>query len=183
MAGRVRVYIAMSLDGFIAGPNEELDWLGDPSPDAALPEGVLGFETFMRDVGAMLMGRATYDVVTKLSSTWFYGEVAVLVPTHRPLEPVVPTVRAVSGAIDRLIDEALVVANGKDVYVDGGTVVRAALEAGRVDELVVTVAPVVLGSGKPLFAGLSRRVALDVLSHCDYGRGMLQLTLRPASRR
>ncbi|MBN8617222.1 MAG: dihydrofolate reductase family protein [Deltaproteobacteria bacterium] len=121
--------------------------------------------------------------MTKLSSTWFYGEVPVLVPTHRPLEPVVPTVRAVSGAIDRLIDEALVVANGKDVYVDGGTVVRAALEAGRVDELVVTVAPVVLGSGKPLFAGLSRRVALDVLSHRDYGRGMLQLTLRPASRR
>jgi dihydrofolate reductase len=172
----------MSLDGFIAGPNDELDWLGDPSPDAVLPEGVLGFETFMRDVGAMLMGRATYDVVTKLGPTWFYGEVPVLVPTHRPLEPVVPTVRAAQGTIDRLIDEALALASGKDVYVDGGTLVRAALEAGRVDELVVTVVPIVLGAGKPLFAGLSRRVALEVISHRDYGRGMIQLTLRPAKQ-
>jgi dihydrofolate reductase len=172
----------MSLDGFIAGPNDELDWLGDPSPDAVLPEGVLGFETFMRDVGAMLMGRATYDVVTKLGPTWFYGEVPVLVPTHRPLEPVVPTVRAAQGTIDRLIDEALALASGKDVYVDGGTLVRAALEAGRVDELVVTVVPIVLGAGKPLFAGLARRVALEVISHRDYGRGMLQLTLRPAKQ-
>lgn len=178
MAGRVRVYIAMSLDGFIAGPNDELDWLGDPSPDGDLPEGVLGFQGFLDQVGAMVMGRRTYDVVAGFDG-WFYGDLPILVPTSRPLEPVRPTVRAVSGTIDGVLDEALSVAGGRDVYVDGGQLVRAALDAGRVDELVVTVVPVVLGAGLPLFAGVTRRHALRFVSHRDYGNGMLQLVLAP----
>lgn len=176
------MYIATSLDGFIAGPNDELDWLPDPSPDAVLPEGALGFEAFMKDIGAMLMGRATYDAVRRMGGPWFYGETPVLVATHRPLDPVVSTVRAVGGEIDALVDEALRVADGKDVYIDGGATIRAALDAGRVDDLVITVIPVVLGAGKPLFAGASRRCAMEVVSHCDYGGGMVQLHLRPRSR-
>lgn len=179
MAGRVRVYIATSLDGFIAGPDDELDWLPQPSPDATLPDGALGFDAFMKDVGAMLMGRATYDVVRRMSDAWFYGETPVLVATHRPLEGAPPGVRAVSGDIGALLDEALRVAAGRDVYVDGGATIRAALDAGRVDDVVVTVAPVVLGAGKSLFAGASRRCAMEVLSHRDYGGGMVQLHMRP----
>jgi dihydrofolate reductase len=178
MAGRVRVYIAASLDGFIAGPDDALDWLPTPSPDEALPEGVLGFEAFMRDVGAMLMGRRTYDVVRGLGA-WPYGDTPVLVATHRPLEPAAPTVRAVQGEITALLDEALRVADGRDVYVDGGATLRAAMDAGRVDDLVITVAPVVLGAGTPLFAGVTRPHRLEILSHRDYGAGMVQLHVRP----
>ncbi len=179
MAGRIRVYIATSLDGFIAGPGDELDWLPSPSPDAALPEGALGFEAFLRDIGAMLMGRNTYDVVRGFGDAWFYGDVPVLVATRRPLDPARPTVRAVQGDIDALLDEALRVADGRDVYVDGGATIRAALDAGRVDELVITVVPVVLGAGKPLFAGASRRHPMEIVSHHDYGGGMVQLRARP----
>jgi dihydrofolate reductase len=179
VSGKVRVYIAMSLDGFIAGPNDELDWLGDPTPDGELPAGVLGFDAFMADVGAMVMGRRTYDAVRGMGPAWFYGDTPVLVATHRPLAGDLPTVRAVSGDIGALLDEALTVAAGKDVYVDGGATIRAAMEAGRVDDLVVTVVPTVLGAGKPLFAGLSRRYPLEILSHRDYGRGMVQLRARP----
>jgi dihydrofolate reductase len=179
MAGRVRVYIAMSIDGFIAGPNDELDWLGDPSADATLPEGVLGFEAFLAQIGCMVMGRRTWDVVSGFDG-WFYGELPILVPTSRPLQPGRATVRATSGPIDAVLDEALAIAAGKDVYVDGGHVVRAALDAGRVDELVITMAPVVLGAGLPLFAGVTRRHAMQLVSHRDYGRGMLQLVLRPS---
>ncbi|MFO0626957.1 MAG: dihydrofolate reductase family protein [Polyangiales bacterium] len=178
MAGRVRVFIASSLDGFIAGPDDALDWLPNPSPDHALPEGVLGFEDFLRDVGAMLMGRRTYDVVQTLGA-WPYGELPVLVVTHRPLTPVAPTVRAVAGDIHALLDEALRVADGRDVYVDGGGIVRAAMDAGRVDDLVITLAPVVLGAGVPLFAGVARPHRLEILSHRDYGGGMVQLHARP----
>lgn len=179
MAGRIRVYIATSLDGFIAGPDDELDWLPHPSPDAVLPDDVLGFEAFMKDIGAMLMGRRTYDVVRRLGDAWFYGETPVLVATHRPLDGAVATARAVAGDIDALLDEALRVAGGRDVYVDGGATIRAALDAGRVDDVVITVVPVMLGAGKALFAGASRRCAMEIVSHRDYGAGMMQLRLRP----
>jgi dihydrofolate reductase len=179
MAGKIRVYIATSLDGFIAGPDDELDWLPNPTPDAVLPEGILGFEAFLAEVGAMVMGRNTYDVVRALGPTWYYGDVPVLVATHRPLASDVPSVRAVSGDIDALLDEALALADGADVYVDGGATIRAALDAGRVDDLVITVVPVALGAGKPLFAGLARRCPLELLSHTDYGGGLVQLHLRP----
>lgn len=182
MAGLVRVYIATSLDGFIAGPNDELDWLPDPTPDVALPEGVLGFSAFMREVGAMLMGRNTYDAVRRLSAEWFYGDTPVLVATHRPLDGDIPSARAVRGDIGDLLDEALRVAGGRDVYVDGGATVRAALDARRVDDIVITVVPVVLGAGKPLFAGAARRCPMEIVSHRDYGGGMMQLHARPTRR-
>lgn len=172
------MYIATSLDGFIAGPDDALDWLPNPSPDETLPEGVLGFDAFMRDVGAMLMGRRTHDVVAALGH-WPYGDTPVLVATHRPLDPAAPTVRPVQGEITALLDDALRAAEGRDVYVDGGATIRAAMDAGRVDDLVITVAPVVLGAGRPLFAGLTRRHDLEILSHRDYGAGMVQLHARP----
>ena len=178
MAGRIRVYLGTSFDGFIAGPNDELDWLGDPTPDRELPEGVLGFEAFLAQVGAMVMGRRTYEVVAAMGG-WFYGEVPILVPTHRPLVPKKPTVRAVSGTIDEILDQALAVAGGKDVYVDGGETVREALDAKRVDELVVTVIPILLGQGIPLFQGLKSRHPLEIVSHRDYGSRAVQFTLRP----
>ncbi|MBP6630309.1 MAG: dihydrofolate reductase [Kofleriaceae bacterium] len=179
MSQRIRGYLATSFDGFIAGPNHELDWLGAPPGDRSLPAGVLGFEAFMAEVGAMVMGRTTYDVVEAMAQ-WVYGEVPVLVATHRPLAPKVATVRAVAGPIDQLLDQALTLAGGKDVYVDGGATLRAALDAGRVDEIVVTVIPILLGRGIPLFAGLSKRRPLQIVYHRDFGGGAVQMLVRPS---
>lgn len=168
---RVRVFLAVSVDGFIAGPDDDLSWL--PTEDQPGP-GAIDFTAFLADVGSMLMGRRTYDVVAGFDSPWAYGEIPVLVPTHRPLEPVVPTVEAVSGPIDALIDTALHRAGGKDVYVDGGALVRAALAADRVDELILTTVPVLLGGGIPLFDTLPRRVPLELAPPTLYG-SMVQL--------
>lgn len=179
MAGRVRVYIATSLDGFIAGPADELDWLPGPSPDAVLPPEVLGFDTFMSQVGAMVMGRRTLEVVLGMEGDWFYGSTPILVPTHRPLQTRISTVRPASGSIESILDEALALAGGKDVYVDGGTVIRSALDAGRIDHLVVTMIPVILGRGIPLFAGAEKRHAMEILSLVSYGGGMAQIQFQP----
>jgi len=180
MGARVRVYIATSADGFIAGPNDELDWLPGPDPDAVMPEGFQHFGPFLAEVGAMLMGRRTWDVVQAMPD-WYYGDLPVLVATSRPFRSERPTVRSATGDIDALLDEALAVAGGKDVYVDGGATIRAALEAGRVDDLVVTTIPVLLGKGIPLFAGLRRQVQLRVVSHVSDAEGrMLQVRYRPA---
>jgi dihydrofolate reductase len=187
---RVRVYLACSLDGFLAGPGDDLGWLDEPDggadgvdageDDRRGPDtGALGFEDFLADVGALLMGRRTYEVVAGFEAPWPYGARPVLVATHRPLEPVVPQVRAVAGDIGALLAEARRVAAGGDVYLDGGALIRQAVDAGAVDEYVLTLAPVILGAGVPLFAGVAQRRRLALVAHHRYGRDMVQLLLRP----
>lgn len=181
MPGRVRVFIACSLDGFIAGPGGDLSWLPQPDPDAPPDDADdAGYGAFMDDVGALLMGRATVDAVIGFGVPWPYGDKPVLVATRRPLDPPAPTVRVVSGDIDTLLDQALEAAGGKDVYVDGGAMIRQALDAGRVDHLIVSMVPVVLGSGAPLFAGVAQRHAFTVESQRSIMGGMVQLALTPA---
>jgi dihydrofolate reductase len=168
---RVRVFIASSLDGFIAGPNDELDWL--PAHGAGAED---TFTPFMKEIGALLMGRRTYDVVCGFEGAWPYGDTPVLVATQRPLTAKVPSVRAVSGTTEELITQAIHAAAGRDVYIDGGALIRAALDANLIDEIVVTVIPVVLGQGLPLFAGVRARHPLTLLNSRPIGAGMVQLT-------
>lgn len=184
MPPRVRVYIASSLDGFIAGPNDDLSWLtgpeaanqgGETDPDA------LTFEAFIADVGALLMGRGTFDVVRGMD-WWGYGDRPVLVATHRELGAGArDTVRAVSGSIEEMVALAQEAAGGKDVYVDGGDLIRQAAEADLIDDLTITLAPIALGGGHPLFAGMARRYALEIVSHHTFDGGMVQIRARPAA--
>ena len=148
MASGVRVFIATSRDGFIAGPGDDLSWL----PDGHAGEDY-GYEAFMAGVGAILMGRRTYDVVEGFGTGWPYGDTPVLVATARPLDPIEPTVRAVSGSAEEMLVEARAAAGEGDVYLDGGRLIQHLLGAGLIDEVVVTVIPVERGEGLPLLAG------------------------------
>lgn len=172
--GRVRVFIACSLDGFIAGPNDDLSWLPGPSADTT----DYGYSDFMREVGALLMGRNTYRVVEGFDGPWPYGDCPVLVATRRPLTPKAPTVRAVLGPITDLVAQARATAGDKDVYLDGGDLIRQGLDAGLVDELIVSIVPTILGAGAPLFAGVHGRHALTLVSSHAFASGLVQLTLR-----
>jgi len=187
--GRVRVYIASSLDGFIAGPHDDIAWLDAPRPAwapmaappwASTAPDAVGYDEFMADVGAILMGRRTYDVVAAMDVEWPYGDVPVIVATGRPLEPEAPSVTTASAPIDNLVAEAREAARGKDVYVDGGSIIRQALDAGLIDELIVTLHPTLLGAGHPLFAGVESRHHITVRDVRRYGDGLVQLTLTPA---
>lgn len=173
---KVRVYLACSLDGYIAGPDNDLSWLAPPDPPPTGPTEALEFGDFMAQVGVMLMGRTTHDVVAGFGD-WPYGETPVLVATRRPLAPAAETVQAVHGDIDALIAQAKDLAGGKDLYLDGGALVRQALDAGLVDELVLTWVPIVLGGGVPLFEGVQRQ-NFEIVSQHRYHR-MAQMTLRP----
>ncbi len=184
---RIRVYIACSLDGFIAGPGDDLSWLPGAQPDGDANDGpgpkrdagAVGFEEFMSDVGALLMGRRTYDVAVSCEGAWPYGERPVLVATHRPLESTGHDVRAVSGDISTLIAQAQMAAGKKDVYLDGGDLIRQAMDANVIDDLIVTMVPVVLGEGHSLFAGVTKRHTLEFVGHHGIGDGMVQLHCRP----
>jgi dihydrofolate reductase len=174
MAGRVRVFIACSLDGFIAGPQDDLSWLPEP-----LTGDDRGFGAFLESVGALLMGRATYRVVEAFPGPWPYGDLPVFVATSNPLTPAAPTVRAVAGAPAELLAQVREVGGG-DVYLDGGTLIRSFLDAGLVDELTVTLIPVILGAGAPLFAGVTRRRTLRLVAERRWDDGVVQLTYVPA---
>ncbi len=181
--GRVRVYIACSVDGFIAAEDGDLSWLpggvGGPSvdPDAPTDPGALHYEDFIKDVGVLLMGRGCFDTVAAMEA-WPYA-CPVLVATHRALDGLPEGVRGIHGAPHELLREAHAVARGKDIYLDGGQMIGQFLDSGLIDELVVTQIPVVLGAGRPLFANLQRRHRLQLVGHHRYFGSMLQLHFRP----
>jgi dihydrofolate reductase len=176
MAGQFRVYSACSLDGFLAGENDDLSWL--PGPEDGEPvavEGVVTYEAFMADVGVILMGRRTFDVVRGFGE-WPYGQMPVRVLTHRALPEDVPdSVCAIAGELSDVLATALSVANGSDVYVDGGSLIRQVMDAGRIDEWILTVVPTFLGRGIPVYGG-EQRHELECVGQVRYGR-MVQLRL------
>jgi dihydrofolate reductase len=131
-----RVFIATSRDGFIAGRDDDLSWL----PDGHAGEDY-GYEAFMAETGAIIMGRRTYDVVEGFGIDWPYGETPVFVATSRPLETDEPTVRSVRGTPAEILACVHEVTDG-GVYVDGGDVIRQFLDAGLINEATITVVPV-----------------------------------------
>jgi len=174
---KLRVYMACSLDGFTAGPEHDLAWLeenygrpGDPEPDA----GALRFDAFLSQVGALLMGRTTYDVVGGMD-VWPYQDRPVVVATSRPLSFARPTVESASGKIEALVERAKTLAAGKDVYIDGGNLIRQALEASLVDEITLTIVPVLLGQGTRLFDTQSLRTKLHFVAHHTFENGLVQI--------
>lgn len=175
LAGRVRVFLALSLDGFIAGEKDDLGWL--PEPAEGIGDG--GFSTFLEEVGALLMGRRTYDVVSRFEGPSPYGERPILVATHRTLDHPLPTARPVSGSIEQLVALGLTEAQGQDLYLDGGDLVRQAAEVSLVDEFCLTLIPIILGKGISLFHGLGRQRKLELLNRQDLPGGIVQLTYRP----
>jgi len=169
-----------SFDGFIAGPEHDISWLdenysadGDLDPDPKL----LTFKKFMSEVGALLMGRSTYGIVEKFGQ-WHYGETPVLVATHRPLTPMADTIQTAAGPIEELVAKAKQMAGGKDVYLDGGDLVRQALNAELVDEITTTFLPVLLGKGVRLFDNLAMRTKLQFVAHHAHEGGFLQVIAR-----
>lgn len=151
---RFRYYTATTLDGFLADDDDSLDWLFVQDIDEAGP---FNIEAFMADVGALVMGSTTYRwVVDHLAETgepWPYDQ-PTFVFTHHPTEPAADTVRFVSGAPADLRVALLDAAAGRDVWVVGGGGLAAEFaDAAMLDEVIVSIAPVTLGSGRPLFGG------------------------------
>ena len=143
----VCVFLAVSLDGYIAGPADDLSWLERYSTDA--PEDT-GLTELMNRADALVIGRRTFDIVARFDS-WPYEGHRVIVLTHRPLDTDHP-VESFSGSLRTLL-ETLNVDGVSCVYIDGGQVVREALAEDLVQEMTLFHVPMILGGGVPLFTG------------------------------
>ncbi len=171
-----RVFIATSMDGFIARRDGDLEWLTDPpqiadhphAPGHAGPTPPAAYEKFMAGIDHLVMGRGTYEKVLTFKR-WPYAEkhVIVLGSTMR-----VGTDERVTVA--HMMAEVLDLLEGRgarQVYVDGGLVIQEFLRRGLIDDMVITTAPVLLGEGIPLFGALGADVYLQHLgtSYDDSG--------------
>jgi dihydrofolate reductase len=167
---RCAAFLAMSLDGFISRPDGAVDWL-DAYP--APPE---EYEAFFRSIDTILVGRATYDLVLTFPE-WPYRTKRVVVLTHRPPAPVHGETFAAGDP--REVLAALAASGSRSVYVDGGAVVSQFLAAGLLDELTVTIVPIVLGAGRRLFQGMLPERRWSLVVSRAHPSGLMRLTYRP----
>lgn len=160
---RYRYYTATSLDGFLADDEHSLAWLFKQDIDEDGPGSTAAFLT---EVGAQVMGASTYLWVLEHDRDWL-PEIPTFVFTHRDLEPASDHISFLAGSPAEHRATLETAASGRDVWVMGGGGLAAEFAASEMlDEVVVSIAPVTLGSGKPLFGG-----AFDLeLKGCERNR-------------
>src|SRR5512143_4162798 len=166
---KASVFCGTSLDGFIARPNDALDFL-----EAAGGE-EHGFTEFLASVDAIVMGRRTFEVVLTFGS-WPYGTKPVVVLSSRPLDiPAFPdaVIEHMSGTPAEIV--ARLAARGMEqIYVDGGATIQRCLEAGLIHPLVISRVPVLIGSGIPSRGPLSRDIVVSHVATRAYPSGLVQ---------
>jgi dihydrofolate reductase len=164
----VSVFIGASLDGFIARPNGELDWLPEGGGEPH------GYNEFIASVDAIVIGRKTFETVLTLGP-WPYGDKRVVVLSSRPIDLSV----ASGGAVEQMagtpaeIVSQLAATGAHHVYVDGGITIQGFLRAGLIQRLIITRVPVLIGAGIPLFGTLPRDIRLRHVSTRHYPSGLV----------
>jgi dihydrofolate reductase len=166
------VFIATSLDGFIARPDGGIDWL---HPEGGMENQDYGYNGFIRDIDAIVMGRGSFEKVLTFDSGP-YGSTRVVVLSTRPLtipDRVSQTVEHMSGPPEEIVARL----GGRGftrLYVDGGKTVQSFLRAGLIDRMTITRIPVILGEGIPLFGATGRDVRLEHVRTHAYPDGLVQ---------
>lgn len=164
---KASVFIATSLDGFIARTDGSFDFL----PDDVEPH---GYEEFMATVDALVIGRKTFETVLGFGG-WAYGTKPVFVLSSRAIAPPPPgaVVEQMSGAPADIVSQ-LEARGIQHIYVDGGLTIQRFLEAGLIHRLIITRIPVLIGTGIPLFGPLQRDVSLTHVATRHFPSGIVQ---------
>lgn len=170
---RSSVYIATSLDGFIARNNGALDWL--PGSDGAGGDEDYGYQAFFAAIDTLVMGRNTYETARSFHE-WPYQGKRVMVLSHqfpkhpqRLAEGVEGTSMAPKELLQYLADDG-----AKHVYVDGGKTIQSFLREQLIQELTITQVPILIGGGIPLFGPLTQDVQLAHVSTKTFANGFVQ---------
>lgn len=173
MRVRTSVYIATSLDGFIARANGDLDWL--TASDGGTAASDYGYQEFIDSVDVIVMGRHTFEKALTFDH-WPYSGKKVVVLSSRPVpipQPLAAEVEALSLAPHDLV--ARLSARGcSHLYIDGGKTIQRFLNAGLIDQLIITSIPILLGDGIPLFGALDHDIQLTHIETQQFENGFVQ---------
>jgi dihydrofolate reductase len=165
----VSVFVGASVDGFIARPNHDLDWLPEGGGEPH------GYEAFLASVDALVIGRRTFEKVLTFDP-WPYGSKRVVVLSRHPLD----LTRAIGGSVEHMggapaeIVAQLAESGAENLYIDGGLTIQGFLRAGLVQRLILTRVPVLIGEGIPLFGTLPRDVHLRHITTRSFPSGLVQ---------
>jgi dihydrofolate reductase len=165
---KASVFIATSLDGYIAREDGGLDWLpvggGEPH----------GYDEFIASVDAIIIGRKTFETVLAFDS-WPYGKMPVFVLSTHTLPPVPSgaVVERMSGDPVKIASQ-LVARGIKHCYVDGGVTIQRFLGSGLIQRIIITRIPILLGSGIPLFGPTQRDIHLKHIKTRHFASGFVQ---------
>lgn len=164
------LYIAMSLDGYIAKQDDDISFL-----TAVEQEGEdYGYSKFIETIDAVILGRKTYDKILAMGSDWPYGDRKVYVLTRTP-KPDSGNIQFYSGSLTELIS-TLKSEEGKHIYCDGGAeTVHQLLQEDLIDELTISIIPVFLGDGIRLFKGGLQELKLQLISVKSFEKGLVQM--------
>lgn len=175
MSFKMSVFMAISLDGFIARKDGSLDWLQSGPDDTE----DYGYAAFFDSIDVLVMGRATFEQVLTFEE-WPYGQERVVVQSRHALEipPALSLIVSASSETPQELARRLQAEGSSNVYVDGGATVRRFLEAGLIDEMTLTRLPVLLGDGIPLFGGLPHDIHLQHQRTRSWPNGYVQSRYR-----
>lgn len=170
MHGTVTLYIATSMDGYISGKNDDLGFL-----DIVKKEGEdYGYNEFINSVDVVIMGRKTYDKIMSLVPEFPHADKDCYILTRTPRNEQ-NGLHFFSGNINELIDELRNKRN-LSIFVDGGAeIVNLLMQEKLIDEFIISIIPVFLGTGKKLFEDGLPKQHLKLLSAKDFSTGLIQL--------
>lgn len=153
------VYIATTLDGFIAGKDGNLDWLMNiPNPDNS----DYGFNDFLNKIDGIIMGRNTFEMVLSFGEWPYTKKVFVLSNRLKEVpEELSSKAEIISGDISEIVSE-LHSRGFYNLYIDGGKTIQSFLRLNLIDEMIITRIPVLLGEGIPLFSSMERQINFTV---------------------
>lgn len=170
MNRKVILYIATSVDGYIAKSNDDLGFLSIVEQEGQ----DYGYTDFLKTVDAVIVGRKTYDKVISMGFDFPHADKDAYVITRTP-RPNIGTVKFYTDDLKSLI-EKLKSQNGKNIFCDGGAeIVNELLKADLIDEFIISVIPILVGNGTRLFKDGRPEHQLELVSAKSFDKGLTQL--------
>ncbi len=172
MAYKNKVFIACSLDGFIADKDGKVDWLHS----LPVPENEdMGYKKFMSEIDALVMGRVTFETVCSFDVPWPYEKPVFVLSNSltKVSDEHKGKVQLLKGSCSEIL-HSLHAKGHQRLYIDGGKTIQRFLKEDLIDEMILTTIPIVLGDGFPLFSPMNQKLEFACTKSRIYAEAIVQ---------